>query len=167
MNPEAAILRLHMHKVIHAKVSLSDDLRREAIIEYFSATSPGVSPEVAELVAAKAKPLLPNLYNKWISLFLDRLFETVPFEQIKLLCDSSPENNAALVLAYLMFLESERMEKQIEADLKSAEALAGEDSEALSAYVWSQITALGEKAQQGSREKAEAYRRARDKSRDN
>ena len=39
--------------------------------------------------------------------------------------------------------------------------------EALSAYVWSQITALGEKAQQGSREKAEAYRRARDKSRDN
>jgi hypothetical protein len=37
---------------------------------------------------------------------------------VELLCDGTDDNNAALVLAYIMFLESARMEKQIDEDLR-------------------------------------------------
>jgi hypothetical protein len=45
--------------------------------------------------------------------------ETVPRNQLEFLCDGNEENSATLLLIYIMFLESERMEQQIEDDLKS------------------------------------------------
>jgi len=50
-------------------------------------------------------------------MFADRLLETVPLTQLAPLCDGSAANAAALTLAYVMFLESARMEQQIDADL--------------------------------------------------
>jgi hypothetical protein len=110
------ILREHLFTVIMDRVSTESGRRTEALQEFFSVTGT-VADSRAERVAELVPPLLPELYAKWVNLFLDRLFETVPEEQIALLGDGSQENNAAAALAYIMFLESERMERQIAEDL--------------------------------------------------
>ncbi|MBU1248511.1 MAG: hypothetical protein KKB70_07425 [Proteobacteria bacterium] len=110
------MLREHLHTVIMDKVSSETDRRAEALSEFFAVTGT-VTDTRAEKVAELVPPLLPDLYTKWVNMFLDRLFETVPLEHIELLCTGSEKDNAAAVLAYIMFLESERMEKQIAEDL--------------------------------------------------
>lgn len=110
------ILREHLFTVIMDKVSTEAERRTEALSDFFAVTGTVVDGR-AEKVAELVPPILPELYAKWVNMFLDRLFETVPAEQVELIADGSEENNAAAVLAYVMFLESERMEKQIPEDL--------------------------------------------------
>jgi hypothetical protein len=52
-------------------------------------------------------------------MFAERLLETAPQSQLAVLCDGGAENGGALALAFVMFLESERMEKQMAEDLKA------------------------------------------------
>ncbi|BCS87821.1 hypothetical protein [Pseudodesulfovibrio sediminis] len=110
-------IRAHIFNVIIAKVEEQDETKRqEALNEFMSVT--GTSGNATDQVAALIPPLMHELYEKWITMFIDRLLETVPAKNIELLCDNSADNDAALVLAYIMFLESARMEKQIDDDLK-------------------------------------------------
>ena len=50
-------------------------------------------------------------------MFMDRLLETVPPVQIEELCLGTPESDASLLLVYVMFMESARMEKVVADDL--------------------------------------------------
>jgi hypothetical protein len=112
-------LRAHMEAVLMARVIRDDSRREEALSDYLRVTSVAGSAKQAETLAAMIPPVLPSLYRRWIRMFLDRLFETVPREQIALLCDGTDASAASLTLALLMFLESERMEKQMSADLQA------------------------------------------------
>ena len=110
-------IREHIFAVIITKIEEQDETKRqEALAEFMSVT--GTAGSAPEQVASLIPPLMHELYAKWIGMFIDRLLETVPAQNIELLCDGSNDNNAALVLAYIMFLESARMEKQIDKDLK-------------------------------------------------
>jgi hypothetical protein len=110
-------LRVHIFSVIISKVEEQDEARRaEALAEFMSVT--GTAGNAPETVAELIPPLMHDLYEKWIAMFIDRLLSTVDARNIELLCDGSADNNAALVLAYIMFLESARMEKQIDEDLR-------------------------------------------------
>ncbi len=110
-------LRKHVRHVILTRLAGETQSRQEALADFFSLTLPGSPESHVRHMAKLVPPLLPKLYDKWVGLFLERFFETVPHNQIDLLCDGSEENNATLVLIYLMFLESERMEKQRDEDL--------------------------------------------------
>ena len=150
-----AQMRAHIFLVILDKFSNTEERRREALAEYFLVTMPNVSQEAADRLAGLIPDLMPELYSKWIGEFADRLFETVPGEQLQHLCDGTVENNAALGLVFLMFMESERMEKEVEEDLR-AYALKHSGSEDMgdlvAAYLRGKVAALrqevgGEKAQ--------------------
>ena len=150
-----AQLRAHIFLVILDKFSNTEERRREALAEYFLVTMPNVSQEAADRLAGLIPNLMPELYSKWIGEFADRLFETVPDEQLQHLCDGSVENNAALGLVFLMFMESERMERQTEEDLRAyALKLSGGDDmgDLVAAYLRGKVDALraevaGEKVQ--------------------
>ena len=109
-------MRAHIYLVILDKFSGSAERRQEALTEYFLVTMPNVPEDAAKRLAELIPNLMPDLYSKWIGEFVERLFETVSDEQLQHLCDGSVENNAALGLVFLMFMESERMEKQTEDD---------------------------------------------------
>jgi hypothetical protein len=110
-------IRAHIFATIINKVEEQDETRRlEALNEFMAVT--GTAGNAPEQVASLIPPIMHELYEKWITLFIDRLLETVDTQNIELLCDGSDDNNAALVLAYVMFLESARMEKQIDEDLR-------------------------------------------------
>ena len=150
-----AQMRAHIFLVILDKFSNTEERRREALSEYFLITMPNVSQEVADRLAGLIPDLMPELYSKWIGEFAERLFETVPDEQLQHLCDGTVENNAALGLVFLMFMESERMEKQAEDDLRSyALKHSGSDDmgDLVAAYLRGKVDALradvaGEKKQ--------------------
>ena len=89
--------------------------RQEALAEFMTVT--GTAGNASDKIAELIPPIMHELYEKWILMFIDRLMETVDSQNIELLCDGLPDNNATLVLAYIMFLESARMEKQIDKDL--------------------------------------------------
>jgi hypothetical protein len=118
MSLSLAQLRAHIFLVILDKFSGGRERRQEALTEYFLVTMPNVPEDAAKRLAELIPDLMPELYSKWIGEFADRLFETVPDEQLQHLCDGTVENNAALGLVFLMFMESERMEKQTEDDLR-------------------------------------------------
>ncbi|GAB6038775.1 hypothetical protein JCM15519_33340 [Fundidesulfovibrio butyratiphilus] len=132
MNPEEAPLRLIAHKALYARVQDAHQRRDEALRETLGALRPGLSPDELQSLAAKIPPLMPELHRVWIALFVDRLFETASREQLATLCDNSPNNNAALALAYAMFLESERMEARMRQDF-AALGISPEDAQDLAA----------------------------------
>ncbi|WP_419784949.1 hypothetical protein [Pseudodesulfovibrio sp.] len=114
MEPNA--IRTHVFSVIMHKIEAQDETkRREALAEFMSVT--GTGGNATDKVVEMIPPLMGELYEKWVTMFVDRLMETVDLKNIELLCDGTDENNAALALAYIMFLESARMEKQIDQDL--------------------------------------------------
>ena len=142
-----AQMRAHIYLVILDKFSNSAERRREALAEYFLVTMPNVSQDAAERLATLIPDLMPELYSKWIGEFCERLFETIPDEQIQHLCNGTTENNAAMGLVFLMFMESERMEKQVEEDLRSyALKHSGSDDmgDLVAAYLRGKVDALRE-----------------------
>lgn len=120
-------IREHIFQVIINKVEEQDEAKRqEALAEFMAVT--GTAGNASDKVSELIPPIMHDLYVKWITLFIDRLLETVDAKNIELLCDGSDDNNAALVLAYIMFLESARMEKQIDEDLREhGMKVSGED----------------------------------------
>jgi len=150
-----AQMRAHIFLVILDRFSGSAERRQEALTEYFLVTMPNISEDAARRLAELIPDLMPELYSKWIGQFAERLFETVPDEQLQHLCDGSVENNAALGLVFLMFMESERMEKETEDDLREyARRHSGADDmgDLVAEYLRGKVAALrrevgGEKAQ--------------------
>jgi hypothetical protein len=105
-----------------SRASTDPQRRSEALREFLGVTRPDLDGEAARALAGNIPPLPPELHEKWADMFAARLLETVPADQVALLCDGSPENAASLTLAYLMFLESERMERQVAADIEAYRA---------------------------------------------
>ncbi len=120
MSIDPAALRSSLLTMLRRRVQAQDeDRRREALAEYLAVTGTAPDQDQAAALAGMVPPVLPGLYEKWIGMFLDRLFETVSLEQVAVLAEDTPDNEAAVVLAYLMFLESARMEKQVQEDLEA------------------------------------------------
>lgn len=117
MSDEALKLHAHVRAVVLARFCRDDDSRVEAVSDYLAISCPGVEAETAKQLATLVPPVLPKLYAGWAVMFADRLLETVPIEQIRHLCDGSRENETALLLAFLMYLESETMERRMTEDL--------------------------------------------------
>ncbi len=160
----ATALREKAKGALLRRVARTDDAGRgEALAAFVGMARPELGPEAIRVVAETTPRLLPSLTEKWIGLFVDRLFETVPLPQIEMLCDGSEENEAALALAYVMFLESERMEKQMADDLAALNLPAGEDGGDLAADLCRRLAMVEEKRRQDSWQKAEAYKAARGK----
>ena len=155
-------LREKARQALLRRVARTDDVgRAEALAAFVSLTRPDLGPEATRVVAEATPRLLPTLTEKWIGMFVDRLFETVPMAQIEILCDGSEENEASLALAYVMFLESERMEKQMAADLAACDLTPGEDGSDLAAAVCRRLAMVEEKRRQANQQKASAYKRGR------
>lgn len=118
MTPEQ--IHNHITPLILGRLDRPDanaNRRREALREFFAVSLPGMS-DAAINAAADMVPELPEeLYRKWIRMFVERLLETIPQNQLGELCNGSDDNNATLTLVYLMFMESARMEKQVAEDL--------------------------------------------------
>lgn len=166
MQEDAAgrLLREKTRQALLRRVARTDDAgRAEALTAFVGLARPDLGPEAAQVVAEVTPRLLPALTEKWVGMFVDRLFETVPVAQIEILCDGSEENEAALALAYVMFLESERMEKQMAEDLAAYDLPPGEDGSDLAAVVCRRLVMAEEKQRQAGRQKAEAYRRSHHK----
>jgi len=117
MTPEE--MRARIVLAVQRQVSREAGRRKEAVRDYILVTLPNVDGQEAERLAALVPPVLPGLYQKWAELFADRLLETAPREQVALLLDGSVDGEAALVLAFVMFMESRRMEEEIEKDLRA------------------------------------------------
>lgn len=103
--------------------------RDEALRAVLGVAAPGVDDATMNALVAKTPELPSSLYEKWVNLFVDRLLETVPHEQICDLCANTPESNASLQLVYSMFMESSRMEEEVAADLQLF-LCAGSDADA-------------------------------------
>jgi len=156
-----ASLREKARVALLRRVARTDDVgRAEALSAFVNLARPDLGPEAARVLAEKTPRLLPQLTEKWIGMFVDRLFETVPLPQLEILCDESEENEAALALAYVMFLESERMEKQMAEDLAACDLPPGKDGSDLAAEVCRRLTTAEEKRRQEGRRKAAEYQRA-------
>lgn len=128
--PDAVALKDHVVAVILARVDTDESRRREALADFITVTRVTGEAGAARL-AQMVPPLMTELYARWAGMFADRLLETLPENQLRELCNGSRENDAAMSLAFLMFLESARMEKQVQQDLeaygreRSGEAGAG------------------------------------------
>lgn len=112
-------LRAHITQVLLARVSQDEARRAEALRDYLAVTQAVSDLGAADTLALMVPPLMPSLYRRWIGMFCARLFETATPEQLGVLCDGTPENDGALALTFVMFLESERMERQMSEDLQA------------------------------------------------
>lgn len=114
---EAQAIQTHLTAVILTRLADTDARRREALQEFMGVTMPAVDNKTTEHVAGMVPEIPMPVYNKWVTLFAERMLETVQHDQLAELCDNTEENNATIALIYIMFMESERMEKQIASDL--------------------------------------------------
>ncbi|WP_461211155.1 hypothetical protein [Desulfocurvus sp. DL9XJH121] len=139
-------MREHVRGVILERLDREAGRRAEALTEFFAVTMADADPRAVDRLAELVPPVLPELYEKWVAMFLERFFETVPMDQLEHLCDGSEGNNAALILVYLMFLESERMEAQIDKDLREyGHKMTGADDagDLAAAYIRARMAKLG------------------------
>jgi len=147
---DKARLRKHIIDTILEHVSRDEARRREALSEFFGVSLPAVDEAQTQRLADLVPPLLPGLYEKWATMFVDRLFETVPQEQIEDLCRPGEKNRATLLLVYIMFMESERMEKQMAQDLRAHDLPVDDQQEAgqdaVAAYLKARLTSLAAEA---------------------
>jgi len=158
MDPRLAVFSLHIHKVLYQRTLETKEGRQEAIRELIGAVRPDMSGQAAACVAEVVPALLPDLHRKWIGMFVDKLFESASPQQLEILCDGSEENNAALALAYVMFLESERMEKIIAYDLEHVEELGGVGMAQVAAALCARLTRVEESVLEARQAKAREYR---------
>ena len=144
--------RAHITALLLERTSQDESRRKEALRDYLDVTQATTDQATSEALAGLIPALMPALYAKWIGMFVERLLTTVPLAQIEIVCDGSAENTAALTLAYVMFLESARMERQIDEDMTAlgAGAAAQEQDPALAdmaaSYIRARLGVLAEKA---------------------
>lgn len=141
-----AQIRFHITKTILARLDTDAERRKEALTEFMAVTMTAQTDGTADHLAELIPPIMNDLYAKWVSMFIDKVLETSQHDAVALLCDGTPDNDAALLLAYIMFLESERMEKQVEEDLRAYGAeQSGEVMGDLAAdYIRARMAAIAE-----------------------
>uniref|UniRef100_A0A7C4AA88 Uncharacterized protein n=1 Tax=Fundidesulfovibrio putealis TaxID=270496 RepID=A0A7C4AA88_9BACT len=161
MDPSIAAYTLYIHKLLYQRILDSMESRQETIRELLAATRPDLSPQAAACVAESVPAMLPDLHRKWIGMFVEKLLATADMRQVATLCDGSEENSAALALAYVMFLESERMEAQIAQDLADVERQGGADMARVAADLCARLTRVEQEILDQRRQKAEQYRMAK------
>lgn len=145
-------MRAHMTEVIMARVSQDEARRAEALRDYLALTQAAPDLAAADTLSLMVPPLMPSLYRRWIGMFAARLFETASEEQLRLLCDGSEENGAALALVFVMFLESERMERQMSEDLcafgqsvQGEEGVSAQMADVAAGYIRARVAELAGK----------------------
>lgn len=112
-----------LHAFIVARVlsrlSPTGERRTTALRDTLGLAAPHLDKQALERLAPLVPELPAGLYAKWAGLFAERLLQSLPREQLETLCSNTEENNAALLLTYAMFMESERMEKLVAEDIKT------------------------------------------------
>lgn len=103
---------------IFARIARDKERRDEALRDVLGLTVPHLHDKLRADIAADIPELPDELYHKWIGMFADRLLETVRQEDVLDLCRETPESDASLLLVYVMFMESARMEKVVEEDIR-------------------------------------------------
>ena len=116
---QTGALREHVVSSILLRFAPASDARLEALRDVLILGVPNLTRKKAEELAATVPQLPTSLYERWAHMFAERLFATVPEEQIRELCLGTAESDASLALVFVMFMESERMEKVIADDLKA------------------------------------------------
>jgi len=156
-------MRAHMASVILARVSQDEDRRLEALRDYLALTQAAPDLAAAETLSAMVPPLMPSLYRRWAGMLADRLFETASEEQLRVLCDGSEENGAALALIFVMFLESERMERQMSEDLcafgrsaQGEEGVSAQMADIAAGYIRARVAVLAGKDKDAAAQKPAA-----------
>lgn len=115
MTPEQ--VHAHITPIILQRLDSDQPRRGEALRDFLALNLPGLDEAAVASIASLAPRLPESLYRKWIGMFVGRLLETVEPAQIKDLCSGGEKNAAALGMLYMLFMESERMEKQVPLDL--------------------------------------------------
>ncbi|CCO23548.1 hypothetical protein [Maridesulfovibrio hydrothermalis] len=139
-----AKIRTYIHKIIMNKCLGDEDARQDALGEFIALTMPNIDEGTVKNIKSMIPPIA-DLYEKWATMFIDRLLETVPRNQIEELCSGTAENDSALVLIYIMFMESERMEKQVEEDISSFAPTQNDEAGNLaSSFIRSKLSLIAE-----------------------
>lgn len=115
-------IRERIHATVMARLDSDPERRSEALADFLALSLPDMDESSARSLAGLVPELSRGLYAKWIDIFADRLLATIPQNQLEDLCDGTEENNAAMCLTYLMFMESSRMEKQVAEDLAALDS---------------------------------------------
>ncbi|SMF15325.1 hypothetical protein [Desulfovibrio gilichinskyi] len=149
---EEAKIREYIHAVIMKKCTHDESARQNAIGEFITMTMPNIDERSVNNIKSMI-PTIAELYEKWAVMFIDRLLETVPKNQIEELCSGTPENDSALVLVYIMFMESERMEKQIAEDISAyAPTQKDEQGNIAGEYIRAKLSQIAAEQEQGKAE---------------
>ncbi len=137
-------IREYIHRIVMEKCTENEEARQDALGEFIAMTMPNIDEGAVKNIKSMIPPIT-DLYEKWVGMFIDRLLETVPRNQIEELCSGTTENDSALVLIYIMFMESERMEKQVEEDISAyAPTQNDEAGNIASQYIRSKLTLIAE-----------------------
>lgn len=120
---------------ILSRIAGKGERRDEALRAAIALAIPNLDDSSTAGIAAAIPELPASLYQKWVSMFVDRLLETVPSAQIEELCLGTPESDASLLLVYVMFMESARMEAVVAEDLKAL----GKAEGSAAAQAWLQL----------------------------
>ena len=104
---------------ILSRIAGKGERRDEALRAVIDLAIPNLEDKDIAGIAAAIPELPLSLYRKWVDMFVDRLLETVCPQQIEELCRGTPESDASLLLVYVMFMESARMERVVAQDLKA------------------------------------------------
>ncbi len=110
-------LRQFVVSSILGRLARDGERREEALRDVLGLTVPNLDDAAARGIAGMVPQLPESVYAKWAGMFADKLMETVPPEQVRDLCRGTEESDATLALVYVMFMESERMEKVVARDL--------------------------------------------------
>lgn len=148
LTPDQA--RAHLVATVLRHLSRDAGRRTEALEEFMAVTLPDMDEHGARVLSTMVPQLPESLYGKWAAMFADRLQETVPHEHLAALCDGSEDNDATIALVYVMFMESEKMERQVAEDLHALGIVQdgkngpGDAGALLGAYLRARLTARGQ-----------------------
>lgn len=112
-------MRDYIIGVILDRFLSSDAGRREALHDVIKLSAPGIETQELDSLIEQVPALPQVIRQKWAGMFADRLLETVESTILADLCADDEKNRSTLALIFIMFLESERMEKVIEEDLSA------------------------------------------------
>ena len=111
-------IRRYIEEVVTGKFSEQQEIRTEAVKEVLNLAIGDIDEKALENFAAFVPAIPLTIYQKWAEMFSAKLLETVQKNQLLELCKDTEENRATLALVYIMFMESERMEKVVSSDLQ-------------------------------------------------
>ncbi|OBQ45817.1 hypothetical protein [Halodesulfovibrio spirochaetisodalis] len=140
-------IREHLIASVMTRIDNSLSSRSEALREFMDVTLPNIEKDASAEISQHIPTLPPEVYKKWAEMFADRMLQTVKTDQLADMCDNTEESNATIALVYLMFMESERMEKQIAQDLAALgvqESSSDEVGNFLGDYLRTALGARGE-----------------------